>query len=202
MFLVPLSVVTFKRHLFSAQSQDQQEIRPAAAETTQQLQIKGGTKIEAELETALDTRTAKPGDVVAARVAKDVKEQRKTVIRKGDSLLGRVEKVEHESLGAISATVVVTFDRLEQGGSTIQLNTVVSSVLSAPHPGGFVRREENEEAAPAGGGTRPPATPLEFIRVAPRRAMRPHSATSFLSAQLPQLRLESGTFMRFDVVDL
>ena len=102
--------------------------------------IKSGTKIEAELESALDARTAKPGDEVTARVTKDVKQKGQKVIKKGDRLVGRVTEVkaggDASAEGDASSRLAVTFDRLVQGETTSQLNAVVTSVLSVPGRGG------------------------------------------------------------------
>ena len=98
--------------------------------------IESGTKIEAELESALDARTAKPGDVVMARVTKDVKQEGRKVVKKGDRLMGRVTDVkagsDSSAKGDAGSQMAVTFDRLVQGETTSQLNAVVTSVLSVP----------------------------------------------------------------------
>jgi len=94
--------------------------------------IRSGTKINAELVSALDTRTAKRGDEVTARATKDVKQSGRTVIHKGDRLLGRVTDVQSAASADAGSRLAVTFDRLVQGEATTQLNAVVRSIISTP----------------------------------------------------------------------
>ncbi len=94
--------------------------------------IRSGTKINAELVSALDTRTAKRGDEVTARATKDVKQSGRTVIHKGDRLLGRVTDVQSAASADAGSRLAVTFDRLVQGETTTQLNAVVRSIISTP----------------------------------------------------------------------
>lgn len=95
-------------------------------------EVKAGTKIKAELESTLDTRTAKPGDEVVARVTKDVKQDGKKVVRKGDLLKGRIGEVEADGAAESGSRLNVVFDRLVQGESTSRLNAVLTAVLSTP----------------------------------------------------------------------
>jgi hypothetical protein len=94
--------------------------------------VRSGTKINAELESTVDTRNAKPGDEVVARVTKKVKQDGKTVVRKGDRLLGRVQSVRADAEGKAGSSMSVVFDRLVSGEATSELHTVVSAVLSTP----------------------------------------------------------------------
>ena len=94
--------------------------------------LKSGTELKAELSSALDSRTAKPGDTVVAKVTKDVKSKGKKVVRKGDQLVGKVQSVESSTTGAASASVSVVFDTLVQGETTTELNTVLTSMAAVP----------------------------------------------------------------------
>lgn len=114
----------------SAQSQGQSSAQ--ASKSGDSAAIRSGTKINAELESALNTRTAKPGDQVVARATKDVKQSGRTVIHKGDRLLGRVTEVQAAASAEAGSRLAVTFDRLVQGETTTQLNAVVRSIISTP----------------------------------------------------------------------
>ncbi len=94
--------------------------------------VRAGTRISAQLVTNLDARAAKPGDEVAARVTKDVKQNGRVVIRKGDRLLGHVTSAQASSNSQQGSQVDVAFDRLAEGSAVTELNTVVSAVLSTP----------------------------------------------------------------------
>ena len=122
--------------------------------------VKAGTKLKAELESTVDTRTAKPGDEVVARVTKDVKQDGKAVVRKGDRLKGRITEVqspqakgEGKAAADAGSRVAVVFDRLVQGESTSQLNAVLTGVLSTPSE----RRARQEEARRGEPMTAPPS---------------------------------------------
>jgi len=124
------------------------------------LSLRSGTKIQAELESALSTRGAKPGDEVAARVTKDVKQNGQVVLRKGDRLLGRVTQVESAASADAGSRLAVAFDRVVQGEATSELHAVIRSVLSTPseqraRDQEMRRRHESPAMAPA---PRPTAT--------------------------------------------
>jgi len=124
----------------------------------QSAEIRNGTKISAELMSNIDARKVKPGDKVVARVTKNVKQHGRTVVHKGDKLIGHVTNVQASANGKAGSALGVNFDRLVAGHSTTQLNTVLTSILSVPGP-----NSEGPEpmqplsmpapvAAPAGGG--------------------------------------------------
>jgi len=102
---------------------------------TMQAAFARGRKISAQLESAVDAQTAKPGDEVVARVTQNVKQNGKLVVQKGDRLMGHVTKVQSSSTAHEGSQMAVNFDRLISGESTTQLNAVVSAVLSSPGGG-------------------------------------------------------------------
>ena len=93
-------------------------------------QLKSGANISSELETTLDASKAKPGDVVVAKVTKDVKQDGRAVIKKGDRLSGRVTSVSAGSNGKAGSEMSVVFDHLSRGDAVANLNTTVSSIVS------------------------------------------------------------------------
>jgi hypothetical protein len=93
--------------------------------------VAANTQIRAALESAVDARTAKPGDAVTARVTKDIKQNGQVVIHKGDHLLGKVVSSQSNAATANSgSSLAVAFDQLKNAQGTSQLQTVVTSVLS------------------------------------------------------------------------
>ena len=90
-----------------------------------------GTKISAELVTNLDARTAKPGDEVAARVTKNVKQDGRVVIHKGDRLLGHVTSAEAAGSSQTGSQLAVTFDRLQQGAAVTEMHSVVTRIVAS-----------------------------------------------------------------------
>lgn len=92
--------------------------------------VRSGTMVAAELQSSVDAKTAKPGDEVVARVTKNVKQDGRVVIHKGDRLIGHVKNVQTAANGKGGSAVGIAFDQLQSGGATTQLNTVVNSLLS------------------------------------------------------------------------
>lgn len=141
-FMLPRIVRGQEKKPFGSVSTQQQTestgsaaVSRSASNTTtpdKKLQIREGARINAELESTLDAKTAKPGDEVSARVTKDVKENGRTVIRKGDRLVGQIRDVEAGANAKAASRMAVQFDRVIQGEATSQLNTVVSAFLSTP----------------------------------------------------------------------
>jgi hypothetical protein len=118
--------------------------------------VRAGTKVSTQLEGALDARTAKPGQKVKARVRKNVKEHGRTVIHKGDTLIGHVTNVKSSASGKAGSQIGVSFDQLESHGATVPLNAVVTSVFSAQGAAGMSPEpmsmpEPAPMAMPAGG---------------------------------------------------
>jgi hypothetical protein len=107
---------------------------PTVSRQEQSADIRTGTKISAQLVSSLDARNAKPGDMVVARVTKNVKQDGHTAIHKGDKILGDITSVQAADAGSIGSNVAVTFDHLVTGDSTTQLHTVLTSILSVPNP--------------------------------------------------------------------
>jgi hypothetical protein len=118
--------------------------------------VRAGTKINAELVSAIDAKSARPGDRVEARVMKNVKQNGRVVIHKGDRLVGRVTQARADASGKAGSQLNVAFDRLEGSNGETKLNTVLTSVFSAN------TQQQNQEAldsgpmlhpmSPAGGG--------------------------------------------------
>ncbi len=143
----------------SASAEAQQKSSADAQAQPGAASLRSGTKIQAELESALSTRGAKPGDEVAARVTKDVKQNGQVVLHKGDRLLGRVTEVQSAATADGSSRLGVAFDRVVQGGATSELHAVVRSVLSTPSQE-RARDEEmrrQHESAPRAPAPRPAA---------------------------------------------
>lgn len=96
--------------------------------------LRPGTKIVAELQTTLDVLATKSGDEIVARVAKNLKRGGRTIVHEGDRLVGRVTRVQPQSVGKgqEDSEVAIAFDRLASGATTYWLNTVIHSVVWIP----------------------------------------------------------------------
>ena len=106
--------------------------------------LESGTKIDAELESALDAKTAKPGDEVRARVTKKIKNNGDVVVNKGDHLIGKVTEAQAHANGKAGSQLNVVFDRLVTAQGETRLNAVLSSIVSTPSS-----ERMQQESAPA-----------------------------------------------------
>ena len=115
------------------------------------LDIRSGTKIAAQLESAVDAKTAKPGDQVVARVTKNVKQHGKVVVHKGDRLIGHFTSVQPGASAKAGSSLGVAFDALQSTEGTSHLNAVLTSVFSMRNNAGA-----QGETMPMGGPTMGP----------------------------------------------
>jgi len=135
-----ISPVVFAQQSLHSRSETRAQSSATARESAQaraggkaeRSEIREGTKINTELQSQVDARTAKPGDQVAARVTKDVRQTGRTVIHKGDRLVGTVKEVYAGGTANEGSRMVVDFDRLVRGESTTELHTMLTSVVSSP----------------------------------------------------------------------
>ena len=116
---------------------------------TEPAEIRAGSKISAQLESAVDTRTAKPGMEVPARVTKDVKQDGRKVIRKGDLLIGHLVMAEGGSQARGGSKVSIEFDQLRQDRVTTRLNTVVTAIIEPRQENAFPEPPLTMPDAPA-----------------------------------------------------
>ncbi len=92
--------------------------------------VRAGQKIDAQLVSTVDARTAKLGQEVVARVTKDVKQNGRVVVHKGDRLVGHVTDVQAAATSKSESHLGIVFNQLVTGESTASLNAVVVSMLS------------------------------------------------------------------------
>jgi hypothetical protein len=88
-----------------------------------------------------------------ARVTKDVKQNGRTVIHKGDRLVGHVTDVQAAATSKASSRLAVQFDSLMSGESSTQLHTVITSLFSSRAEGSA---QEEEMGGPMLGPGRGP----------------------------------------------
>jgi hypothetical protein len=98
--------------------------------------VAANTEITAALESTVDVRKAKQGDEVVARVTKDVKQEGRVVVQKGDRLIGRILAVKGAGTAAWESRLSAQFDQLKRADATSQLHAVITAVLSVPGTSG------------------------------------------------------------------
>ena len=107
---------------------------PTGAVGVPKADVRAGTKISAVLVSRIDARTSKPGEEVVARVTKNVKQNGRTVIHKGDEIVGNVTAVLAGTYKT-GSQVTVAFGRLVSGRATARLDAVLAHVVALPGPG-------------------------------------------------------------------
>jgi hypothetical protein len=121
--------------------------------------VASGTRIQAVLQSRLDTRHAKVGDRVTGKTTAAVKQGGKVVVPKGSRLLGRVTEVTPAANSKSRASLGVLFDQaVTPKGQRIPLHAAITGLTAAgamAQGGGFGAEGGNDMVgAPmaAGGG--------------------------------------------------
>lgn len=106
--------------------------------------------VRALLETSLDTRDAKPGDPVRAKLQAKAQIPNGPALRKNAVLLGHVDRVQASERHGDSS-LVLTFDQAElRKGETLPIKVTVMAI--AP-PAVSAMADESPDATPGGGGS-------------------------------------------------
>ncbi len=121
----------YPRHEAEAIAKTMHSPTESATLPRQKVNVRAGTKISAVLVSRIDARTAKPGEEVVARVTKNVKQDGRTVIQKGEDIVGRVLSVVPGTYQA-GSQVTVAFGRLVSGHTIKRLNAVLAQVEALP----------------------------------------------------------------------
>jgi hypothetical protein len=152
----------------TAAAQSEKDLQPSAqtpaSASTRNPQANGslanGSSIDAVLTKSIDTKKAKKGDPISARITEDAKEQDgKTVIPKGSKLEGHVTQASSREKGDSYSTLGIVFDKaVFKNGEEVPLNVQVQALAlsqdaatapaGSPAMGGM---------APMGGGGSPAA---------------------------------------------
>lgn len=138
----------------TAPAQAQPEAQPSqtqpshAAPPTVQLQ-----PISGELESKLDSKSAKQGDSVVLKTSENAKTPDGTEIPKGSKLVGHVTNAQARGEGKENSQIAIQFDRAElKGGQTMPIESVIQSIS----PSGTDMSSQNAATPMASGA---PATP-------------------------------------------
>lgn len=159
---IGIMIAMFAVGTAAAQSEKDMTPPPQAspAETTQGPAANGslanGSAIDAALTKALDSKKAKKGDPVSARITEDAKQGNgTTVIPKGAKLEGHVTQSSSREKGDSYSTLAIIFDKaVLKNGEEIPLNVQVQAIAisqeaaTAPAAGGM-----GGGMSPAGGGS-------------------------------------------------
>jgi len=151
-----------------------------------------GTAFNAILSDGIDTRRARPGDVVTAEVAEDVSYQRTVIFPKGTKVIGHIVRATSGGHGRAGSALFVQFDKaLLKDGQEVILNAgiqalAVGAVAPLSDTDGRGSRDVatsaalNPPAEPGAEGAEPALTAstndaliVSTIYDTPRRGLRP-----------------------------
>jgi len=94
--------------------------------------LAAGTAVNAELNQSLDSKKAKPGDSVTARVTEAVKADGKVILPKGTRLTGHVTRASARAKGDQDSTLALDFDRaVLKNGQEIPLAVSIQALAVA-----------------------------------------------------------------------
>jgi len=108
---------------------------PQPSETTgSEASLAGGMIINAELNSSVDSKKAKPGEQVTAHITETVKStDGRTILPKGTKLIGHITKASVRSNGQGEAMLVIQFDKaVMKDKQQVPLNNVVIQAVAAP----------------------------------------------------------------------
>lgn len=103
----------------------------SAQKQGRQIDLQSGTRIAAQLESALDARNAKVGDRVVLKTTQAVKQNGQVVIQKGSRLIGHITDVQQNTKSSGESHIALLFDRLRAGGTEIPINATIVSITQA-----------------------------------------------------------------------
>lgn len=116
--------------------------------------LDNGTAVNADLLTTIDARKVHPGQRVEAKTTKDVKEDKRVVLRHGTTLIGHVTEAQAHTKATAQSAVGIVFDEAIVGGETVPFHASIQA-LAAPQSmteTGFGDDEMMSPADAMGGG--------------------------------------------------
>ncbi len=120
--------------------------------------LSSGTTMQTELTKSLDTRKAKAGDEVTARVTQDVKSDGKVVVPRGSKLIGHVTEASARGNGNSESRLGIAFDRaVLKNGQEVALGVIVQALAPPVEIAGSSMTQETAgmtRSAPSGGNAR------------------------------------------------
>jgi hypothetical protein len=124
--------------------------------------LRANTMIQAELTKAVDTRKAKPGDPVTAKVVNDVSSGGGVAIPRGAKLMGHVVAAQPYSRGSSQSSLTLVFDlAVLKHNQEMPLRLVIQALAPATRNPSVAATDEGDVAAETrgmgpGGGLAPP----------------------------------------------
>ena len=122
----------------------------------------GGTIIPVELPKSIDSKKAKVGDEVTAKVISDVRSGGAVAIPRGSRLIGKITQANARAKGDATSSLGIVFDRaVLKNGSALSLVTTIQAVIAPPQA---APPTLGDDSASAGGGSNSGSLPFNIAR--------------------------------------
>ncbi len=93
--------------------------------------IASGTRIDGQLQDTLDVKHAKVGDQVLLKTTKAIKQDGRTIVAKGSSLIGHITEVQQKTRSNAASRLGMVFDRIEGGSLAAPISASIVSITNA-----------------------------------------------------------------------
>lgn len=101
-----------------------------SAENTDNVLLRSGASLEAELQNTLDVKKSKVGDEVVLKITKTIREDGRVIIPKGTRLIGRITEVQRKTKDTGLSKIGVVFESIEGRNLSAPLNATVIAVAN------------------------------------------------------------------------
>src|SRR5258708_31669694 len=151
---------------------------PTPAETaSSEASLAGGTVINAELNSCIDSKKAKPGEQITAHTTEAVRlTDGRAILPKGTKLVGHVTQASARSNGQGEAMLAIQFDKaMLKDGQEVPLNVVIQAVAAPSREASTYGSDADRSTMP---GTAPTNSPSNNPSMSGSRGARPDSTTT------------------------
>jgi hypothetical protein len=105
----------------------------ATAQSSTAAAAQGGAIVPVELPRSIDSKKAKVGDEVIAKVISDVRSGGAVAIPRGSKLVGKITEVNARAKGDATSSLGIVFDKaVLKNGSTLNLVSTIQAVIAPP----------------------------------------------------------------------
>jgi hypothetical protein len=139
--------------------------------------LAGGTVINAELNSSIDSKKAKPGEQITARTTEAVRStDGRAILPKGTKLVGHVTQASARSNGQGEAMLAIQFDKaVVKDGQEVPLSVVIQAVAAPSREASAYGSGTERSTMP---GTAPTNTPSNNPSMSGSRGARPDTTTT------------------------
>lgn len=125
----------------------------SGAQTAGSVALAAGTPLNAELTSSLDSKKAKAGDPVNARVSEAVKAEGEVVIPKGAKLVGHLTQVSARAKGNADSSLAIQFDKaVLKNGQEVPVALWIRAMAAEPRNNFQAGPPQDLTAGTPGGG--------------------------------------------------